>query len=76
MSAANVEQTKLLATAIDNVAVAFIVIGFVTPITAASFNLGGVGPLRSDTAMLTVVWLFAGIGIHLIARHILRGIKP
>lgn len=76
MSAANTEQTKLLATAINNVAAAFIVIGFVTPITAASFNLGGVGPLRFDTAALTVVWLFTRIGIHLIARRILRGIKP
>ena len=76
MRAANVEHTKLLATAINNLAVAFIVIGFVTPITAASFNLGGVGPLRADTAVLTVVWLFAGVGIHLIARRILRGITP
>ncbi|MCJ2009627.1 hypothetical protein MKK64_11390 [Methylobacterium sp. E-025] len=76
MRAANIEQTKLLATAINNVAVAFIVIGFVTPITAASFNLGGVGPLRSESTVLTLVWLFTGIGIHLIARRILRGITP
>lgn len=51
-------------------------IGFVTPITAASFNLGGVGPLKFDTAALTLVWLFTGIGIHPTARRILRGIKP
>ncbi|WP_375464509.1 hypothetical protein [uncultured Methylobacterium sp.] len=51
-------------------------IGFITPITAASFNLSGVGPLRLETAALTVVWLFTGIGIPLIARRILRGIKP
>ena len=76
MSAAHNEQIKLLATAISNVGVAFVVIGFVTPITAASFNLGGVGPLSSGTAAFTLVWLFTGIGIHLIARRILRGITP
>lgn len=76
MSAAHNEQIKLLATAISNVGVAFVVIGFVTPVTTVSFNLGGSGPLRSDTAVFTLVWLFTGIGIHLIARRILRGIKP
>ena len=54
MRAANIEQAKLLATAINHVAVAFIVIGFVTPITAASFDLGGVGPLRQDTTIPTL----------------------
>lgn len=39
MSAVHNEQTKLLATAINNVAVAFIVIGAVTPMTAASFGV-------------------------------------
>ena len=34
--AAQNEQTKLLATALNNVAVAFIVIGVVTPMTAAA----------------------------------------
>ncbi len=76
MRAAHNEQIKLLATAISNVGVAFVVIGFVTPITAASFNLSGIGPLRSDTAVFTLIWLFTGIGIHLIARRILQGIKP
>ena len=51
-------------------------IGFVTPITAASFNLGGVGPIRLETTVLTLVWLSTGIGIPFIARRILRGITP
>ena len=76
MSAVHNEQTKLLANAVSTVAVAFVVIGFVTPITTASFGVSGVQPLRSDTAAFTLVWLFTGIGIHLIARRILRGIKP
>ena len=76
MNAVHNEQTKLLATAVGNVAVAFVVIGFVTPITAASFSVTGITPLRSDTAAFILVWLFAGAGLHLIARRILRGSKP
>jgi len=38
MTAASNEQTKLLATAINNVAVSFVVIGFVTPVVAVSFG--------------------------------------
>ena len=39
MNATHNEQTKLLATAINNVAVALIVIGVVTPLTAVSFGI-------------------------------------
>ena len=39
MSQIHNEQTKLLATGLNNVAVAFVVIGGVTPVTAMSFGV-------------------------------------
>ncbi|MDH2308602.1 hypothetical protein [Methylobacterium brachiatum] len=76
MSAVHNEQTKLLATALNNIAVAFVVIGFVTPITAMSFGVASAPSLRSTTAFFAAIWLSAGIGIHPIGRCVLRSIKP
>lgn len=70
------EQTKLLATAINNVAVAFVVIGFVTPVVAVSFGNAGALSLRVENAVFALVWLCAGFVLHWTARQILRGIRP
>ncbi|GJE48510.1 hypothetical protein GOFOIKOB_1541 [Methylobacterium tardum] len=76
MSAVHNEQTKLLATALNNVAVAFAVIGFVTPITAMSFGIANAPVLRPATAFFATIWLCAAIGLHLIGRRVLRSIRP
>lgn len=76
MSAVHNEQTKLLATAPNNVAVAFAVIGFVTPITAMSFGIANAPVLRPATAFFATIWLCAAIGLHFIGRRVLRSIRP
>jgi ABC-type multidrug transport system permease subunit len=76
VSAVHNEQTKLLATALNNIAVAFVVIGFVTPITAMSFGVASAPSLRPTTAFFAAIWLSTGIGIHSIGRRVLRSIKP
>jgi hypothetical protein len=70
------EQTKLLATALNNIAVAYVVIGFVTPMTAASFGVATAPAIRIDNAIFTVVWLCAGCALHYGARRGLRSMKP
>ena len=64
MSLVHNEQTKLLATALNNVAVAYVVIGFVTPMTAASFGVASAPVMRLENAIFTVVWLCTGCALH------------
>lgn len=76
MNATHNEQTKLLATGINNIAVAFIVIGVVTPITAVSFGIA-VAPAPSlATAFFAAIWFCAGVALHSIGRRVLRSLKP
>jgi len=76
MTAASNEQTKLLATAINNVAVSFVVIGFVTPVVAVSFG-GPAGVIqRVENVVFAFAWLCTGFVLPWTARQILRGIKP
>ena len=76
MSLVHNEQTKLLATALNNVAVAYVVIGFVTPMTAASFGVASAPVMRLESVIFTVVWLCTGCALHYGARRALRSMKP
>jgi succinate dehydrogenase hydrophobic anchor subunit len=69
------EQTKLLATAVNNIAVAFAVIGFVTPITAMSYAIASAPTLRPATAFFAAIWLCTAIGLHWVGRRVLRSIR-
>ena len=66
-----IEQTKLLAIAINNVAVAFVVIGFVTPVTATSFGIASAPHGSWATMAFVAVWFCAGCGLHWLARRTL-----
>ncbi len=70
------EQTKLLATGLNNVAVAFVVIGGVTPVTAMSFGVASAPKLSFGTVAFAAIWLCAGIAVHQAARRALRSLKP
>jgi len=76
VSAVHNEQTKLLATALNNVAVAFVVVGFVTPVIALSFGVSNAPPFQSATALFVVLWLSTGVCLHWAARRALRSLKP
>jgi len=70
------EQTKLLATGLNTIAVAFVVIGGVTPLTAISFGVATAPSLSLGTAGFALVWFGAGAGIHWVARRVLRSLRP
>lgn len=65
------EQIKLLANAIDRASTACIAGGVVTPF--AGWLVGHTTPL-SLLAAFVYVWLFVGVGLHLLARRVLRGL--
>ncbi len=75
MSAVHNEQTKLLATALNNIAVAYVVVEFVTPITAVSFGVSSAPPLKTATVCFAATWLCTAIGLHWVARRVLRSLK-
>ena len=76
MNAVHNEQTKLLANALNNIAVAYVVIGFVTPITAISFGVASAPALQPASAFFATIWLCTGIGPHWIARRVLQSLRP
>ncbi|KAA2242237.1 hypothetical protein [Salinarimonas soli] len=72
MSLIHNERTKLSATALNGVAIACIVAGFITPLAAASFGVQG--PLHVGvpaTLLAALGWLGAGLTLHFAARRIL-----
>lgn len=69
------EQTKLLATAINNVAVAFVIVGFVTPVTAASFGIANAPAVTPRSTLFALAWVATGFALHWLARRALRGLR-
>ncbi|TXM63882.1 hypothetical protein [Methylobacterium sp. WL120] len=76
MSLIHNEQTKLLATGLNTIAAAFIIIDVVTPVTAVSFGIANAPKPTGVTVFFAAVWLCTGFGIHWIARRVLRSLKP
>ena len=70
------ERTKLLATFLNNIAVAIIATGLVAPFFAILY---GVSNLSAEQArffgLAAPGWVLIGIGVHYIARTILRGLR-
>ncbi|AWN36938.1 hypothetical protein [Methylobacterium radiodurans] len=75
MNATFNEQTKLLATAINNVAVAFVILGVVTPLTAVNFGVESAPP-NPWMAFFAAIWFCSGGNLHLLARRASRSLKP
>jgi ABC-type multidrug transport system permease subunit len=69
------EQTKLTATALNNLAVAIWVAGIVGPAVAFLY-----GSPSSDTHgwwfLIGVAWFSAGFALHMLGRTVLRRLKP
>jgi hypothetical protein len=62
-------RINLLATALNNVALAFIVAGFVAPAVTGQLPSGW-------HALVTIAWIGLGVGIHLCAQLVLRRLRP
>ena len=73
MSVAGNEQVKLVATGLNNLAVATVIAGFIGPVVA----LGSAATPRTDAVAIAAsfVWLLVGVILHLCGRLILLRIK-
>jgi len=68
MNAIHNARINLLAAALNNVALAFIVAGFVAPAVTGQLPAGG-------RALVTVAWIGLGVGIHLCAQLVLGRLR-
>jgi hypothetical protein len=69
------EQTKRTATALNNVATAFVIAGFAGPAVALGYGSDAV-PKGGVAILISVIWLFVGAILHSIAKLILRDLRP
>jgi hypothetical protein len=70
MGLTRTEQTKLTATFLNNLALAFIVAGFVAPVVA--FTQRASQPFSELPILFSIIWLSVGLILHLVARAFLR----
>ena len=70
------EQTKLTAAALNNVAVASIVAGTLSPLIGMAYGLSA--PHRGGwiTGLLSLFWIGSGACLHLAARAVLGRLVP
>jgi MFS-type transporter involved in bile tolerance (Atg22 family) len=69
------ERTKLTATLMNTVAAAVFITGVLAPLVAFSYDLPG--PNKGvAAAVVSLIWILAALGIHLLARAQLGRLKP
>ncbi|MCJ2134027.1 hypothetical protein MKK69_08100 [Methylobacterium sp. J-026] len=71
-----VEQTKLLASALNTVATSCVTVGIATPLAGYIYNVSNFRTLVEPWVLLigTTVWLSIAVSLHLGARRVLRGL--
>ncbi len=62
------ERIKLLATALNNLALAFGVAGYIGPVVSAAVP-------GSPRAVVTIFWLFIGVGLHAVGSWVLGRLR-
>jgi hypothetical protein len=74
MTAAEIEQTKLLANALNTMATSCFTVGIATPLAGYLYNISGLRSLLTFGALVVGVgiWFLAGVALHLAARQVLR----
>ena len=75
MTPAEVERTKLLANAFDRASTACFTVGIATPLAGYVYHVSGFRGAIGPLALLGGLggWLVAAIGLHIIARQVLKG---
>lgn len=71
--AARNDRRRLTATFLNTIAVAFVVTGVIVPVISLTYQL--TTPQTRYWPVFGLAWLTFGIGLHLIARHILNGVE-
>jgi len=69
------ERTKLLATALNNTAVATLVTALVAPAVSFLYNTPNATAGRW-WVLIGAVWFAAGLGLHVLAQIVLGRLKP
>lgn len=70
---AEIEQTKLLANALDRASTACFTVGIATPLAGYAYSLAVFSTLSTSRMMITLAaWFLGAIALHYRARRILR----
>lgn len=73
LTTAEIEQTKLLANALDRTSTACLTVGVVTPLAALVY---GIGPAAIKLGLVVISyflgWLTIAVFLHYLARRVLR----
>lgn len=76
MSLVHNERTKLTATWLNTLASASIAAGGISPLVAILYGFSQPHQEMGITALLSLIWILAGIGLHIVARLVLGRLKP
>ncbi len=78
MSLVRNEQTKLLANNLDRASTACFTVGIATPAAGWLYNVANFQASISPAYLLAALagWLIASVSLHVLARRILKGLRP
>ena len=78
MTPAEIETAKLIADALDRASTACFTVGIATPLAGYVYNVSGFRGTIGLAALIGGVagWLIVAIGLHLLARRVLKRIQP
>jgi hypothetical protein len=70
------ERTKLTANWLDRAGTAAITLGVIAPLAAAVFGYGTPTLSERKLAIGIAFWFLAGVALHVVARLLLRRLRP
>ena len=78
MTPAEIETAKLIANALDRGSTACFTVGIFTPIAGYVYNFSGFRGMIGLAELIGGVagWLIVAIGLHLLARRVLKRLQP
>jgi Zn-dependent protease len=75
LNTAEIEQTKLLANALDRTSTACITVGVITPLAGFIYGIAGFDTISaSRSALYIACWFSIAAALHYCARRTLRGL--
>jgi hypothetical protein len=75
LNAAEIEQTKLLANAMDRASTACFTVGVLTPLAGFGYGVAAFAPLAALQVVIVLAgWLISALILHYMARRTLRGL--
>ncbi len=78
MTPADIEKTKLIASALDRTSTACFTVGIATPLAGYVYDVSGFRSALGVAELLGGLagWLIVAISLHMLARRVLNGIQP